>query len=142
MDALVAEQVMGCRVQWRTYGSKGRYPYCDCHGNAGFHNQDDEQNDDMLKAYSTDIAAAWQVVEKLAEQGIKTSISTFLNPVVFNVVLVGVPYNPLTAQSIGMWRDDCWATRKNVAEAICLAALNAVGYNHTGANGATVTTSS
>jgi hypothetical protein len=56
LDALVAEKVMGlicsCRIE-RTY--------CAIHG---------EYHTGSLRAYSTEIAAAWEVVEKVAVKGI------------------------------------------------------------------------
>ena len=58
LDALVAEKVMGCRVAWNAA------PYCDCSVDRP---HDIATDDDTfeLPFYSTDIAAAWEVVETL-----------------------------------------------------------------------------
>jgi hypothetical protein len=72
LDALIAEKVMGCnavvRQEWswkRTGGDSdsdsGVTFWCRC---IGRHNRPDENR---LKPYSTDIAAAWEVV---AESGV------------------------------------------------------------------------
>lgn len=64
MDALVAEKVMGCWVKVRTLGtdSPTRLWSCGCTGEKS-HNGPAGSG---LLPYSTDIAAAWEVVEKLA----------------------------------------------------------------------------
>jgi Phage ABA sandwich domain len=61
LDALVAEKVMGCKTY--LYG-RCPNPFLRC----GCENQAHEIQDECnvgLKQYSTDIAAAWEVVEKL-----------------------------------------------------------------------------
>ena len=62
LDALVAERVMGCRVAWNAA------PYCDCSVDRP---HDIATDDDTfeLPLYSTDIAAAWEVVEKIIARG-------------------------------------------------------------------------
>lgn len=72
LDALVAEKVMGCKpiiVEWPTpIGTIYRYPECQCECRP--HGKTDESGftkEHGLKPYSTDIAAAWQVVEKIGE---------------------------------------------------------------------------
>lgn len=70
LDALVAEKVMGCKVLWQKATVSG--PYCGCNCADGFEegpHSDPNRMDANLKSYSTDIAAAWEVVEKLAENG-------------------------------------------------------------------------
>jgi Phage ABA sandwich domain len=61
LDVLIAEKVMGCK----TRKGPAQWLYCDCpkgymepwpHGNMG--------SDGSIKDYSSDIAAAWEVVEK------------------------------------------------------------------------------
>jgi hypothetical protein len=59
LDALIAEKVMGCKVV--RYNDAVTSAGCECADAA--HTQD--ENTDELKDYSTDIAAAWLVVEKL-----------------------------------------------------------------------------
>ena len=121
LDALVAENVMGCRVKWRTYGLKGRYPYCDCVGHAGVHNDTDEQNDDMLASYSTDISAAWQVVEKVGLFHRYGDCLTY-------------DHDSKKWQIGKYWREydgvalDVTVDADTAPHAICLAALKAVGY--------------
>lgn len=61
LDALVAEQVMGCKVWRNPVGS----PYCRCDGPAHGHYLV-EQLGVEVKSYSTDLAAAFEVAEKIA----------------------------------------------------------------------------
>ncbi len=66
LDILIAEKVMGCK----TRKGPAHWLYCDCpkgymepwpHGNMG--------SDGSIKDYSSDIAAAWEVVEKMKQYG-------------------------------------------------------------------------
>ena len=59
LDAMVATFVMGCKVI-----VDGGKPYCDCDDRGHFTRDANDVYAD-LPCYSTDIAAAWQVVEKL-----------------------------------------------------------------------------
>ena len=106
LDALVAEKVMGCKVYVEANGN----PRCDCpganatgprpHASYGLYAS--------LKRYSTDIAAAWEVVEKMREDG-------------FLVALY---------RSAGAWIADTnpgYGKSDTAPHAICLAALRAVG---------------
>lgn len=54
IDALIAEKVMGFNVR-----AEGRDHVGPCYSEGGFH-------EEPVPHYSTDIAAAWQVVEKLS----------------------------------------------------------------------------
>lgn len=63
IDALVAERVMG----WTRSTRPGDYPWKLPNGKQSIITPD----------YSTDIAAAWQVVEKLAERGIALNIGPY-----------------------------------------------------------------
>lgn len=78
LDALVAEKVMGCRVQhWSGYNSPGTYR-CGCGVVCAYpHGVKDREGqlDGDLAYYSTDIAAAWEVVEKLRERGLHLDIN-------------------------------------------------------------------
>jgi hypothetical protein len=62
LDMLVAEKVMGC--QWRRFGNLGEVlsPPNSLHSWADTH-RGERRPTFMLPAYSTDIAAAWEVVE-------------------------------------------------------------------------------
>lgn len=67
LDALVAEKVMGCQPRRIDYHGREQI-ICPCpitseyrHPHGGF--KYDEPDDELLR-YSTDIAAAWEVVEK------------------------------------------------------------------------------
>ena len=62
MDALVAETVMGCKISYNHGGD----PYCNCSESHPHNRFWDEICDDLLADYSERIAAAWEVVEKLA----------------------------------------------------------------------------
>jgi len=65
--------------------------------------------------YSTDIAAAWLVVEKLAAQGLRLSLDAF----------GGDPWWVEFADE--QWARGAQATANTAPHAICLAALKAVG---------------
>lgn len=71
LDRLVAEKVMGCRVKRHRSRSSGRWLY-DLVVPGGVNEIDFVEPDAPWKAcprYSTDIAAAWQVVETLKGSG-------------------------------------------------------------------------
>lgn len=119
LDALVAEKVMGCKV----YCVDPNYSYkdppkmwrCDCPGpnSAGERpHADDYSFDGEIKSYSTDIAAAWQVVEHL-----KSGYG-------WNVTASGGGYKVI------LWRGGGGACQitggETAAHAICLAALKAL----------------
>jgi hypothetical protein len=75
LDAWVAEKVMGCLVHEEQGLGRIRY-CCGCgykrdrgeypHGSDGY---DGSRSERDLPDYSTDIAAAWQVVEKFKQSG-------------------------------------------------------------------------
>ena len=72
LDAEVAEMVMGCKPQKQTFRGAGADEYkCGC-GDPYPHNEPSYDNvepyeDDWIWAYSTDIGAAWKVVERMCE---------------------------------------------------------------------------
>jgi hypothetical protein len=121
IDALVAEKVMGCKVKVYEYGH-GEVLFCEC-GN-GQHSTDEERHDDRripgdpyeLMHFSSDIAAAWLVVEEVTNR-------------------IGSQY--VAVQHCFVNDDDDWgwsvtlgdvqAQAATVPLAICLAALKAVG---------------
>ena len=75
LDALVAEKVMGCTLRWDTWRGTGeRYPHCACTDGAGPHSCGDEVWHEELAYYSTEIAAAWTVVEAPVAKGFKVNV--------------------------------------------------------------------
>ena len=112
LDALVAEKVMGCRLI--PHVNPKYSPTCGCENRA--HRIREEISNDLLAEYSTDISAAWQVVEKMSLFG-GTGCS-----------LVG----PLPGQKwhihFGKISSDS-VIGDTAPHAICLAALKAVGVN-------------
>ena len=64
-DAWIAENVMGCSVVWDTELDE---PMCACARSWGIapHEQAHSYEEGILARYTTDIAAAWEVVEKMA----------------------------------------------------------------------------
>jgi hypothetical protein len=79
MDALVAERVMG----WHNVHKTSFYNDTATHWQSSLGDaflvgaKDDKMYEYRIPYYSTDIAAAWEVVEKLQSQNIKVTISTF-----------------------------------------------------------------
>lgn len=66
LDALIAEKVFGCRVLWQSASVHG--PYCGCLCKDGYKkgpHGDPAAFDEDLPYYSTDISAAWLVVERM-----------------------------------------------------------------------------
>lgn len=59
MDALVAKHVFGCSVN---LDFESEEPYCDCRGEMYGAHGDTDWN--WTRKYSTDISAAWEVVDK------------------------------------------------------------------------------
>jgi Phage ABA sandwich domain len=78
-------------------------------------------HEDVMKSqfapmrYSTDIADAWQVVEKLREQGFPLHIQCLQNP-----------QNPYGVAGYHDLRTDAWIWADTAPLAICRAALKAV----------------
>ena len=68
MDALVAERVMGCKPEpWLDFHGYKSYR-CTCLLSYPHNSQTGPMADLDLKSYSNDIAAAWDVVEKLTTE--------------------------------------------------------------------------
>ena len=104
LDALVAEKVMGCRVQKTTLGL--------CELGTG---EERVYRDARIPHYSTDIASVWGVVEKFAPEAM------VLNRYPTGNFAVRFDHN-------GHWWSDVCDTAPH---AICLAALKAVGVTET-----------
>lgn len=117
LDALVAEKIFGCRTDWdcgycvdgiehEVHGDKR--PWCRCETTKHYSNS--EGLDTMF--YSTDIAAAWAVVEEMQRCGFDVDITY------------------TQKWRVSFWRGDierAITKRSAVSEAICVAALAAIG---------------
>ena len=137
LDALVAEKAMGYRRVDLTPEWLGREVWCfypgdsplmeyswdEPSGNAMMHRNGKDESDgtaDILPSYSTDIAAAFEIVEKLRDQHMELELS---------VVPKGAPAYPDDAQWLAGFSDDGPTNQEwgaTAPHAICLAALKAV----------------
>ncbi len=97
-DALVAEKVMG----WHDIVERDMYAY----------GVTPDGPSAVVRNYTTDIAAAWQVVEYMAQRHATIEITVT---------------DVLTHVAIGLLRPKAVAYSKEAPEAICLAALRAKG---------------
>lgn len=112
LDALVAVHIMGWQPD-NIYGARGQL--------AGQWIYTPEGNISDIPHYSTDIAAAWQVVEKLRERSFYSSYTDLsLDTGKGWYSWHFHDHRPLSAYSSD-------ATASTVPLAICLAALKAVG---------------
>jgi len=129
MDALVAEKVMGCSVMrenyHRTLGDGGKWEWLRCGCIGGPHNyRDDTARDGMLVYYSTDISAAWEVIDKLLSVGMSVELNAYPSARYDVRIYKSIPHDggmPTTSMFAGEALDD------TVPLAICRAALKAVG---------------
>lgn len=112
LDALIAEKVMGCRPEADTSGDG---PVCGC--------IDRSHSDKLgwLKEYSTDIAAAWEVVEKLR------SPSKMFFEIRFEDKCWSAQFYTAKASVELVRRWYGTGLLDSAPHAICLAALKAVG---------------
>lgn len=104
-DALVAQKVMGEIVTWRTAtvgGVERKWP---------------TEHGIMCRYYTTDIAAAWEVVERMEQLGWRFDLSTYQA----FTMMTGVDFEHITSDGLAE------ATCETAPEAICVAALRAVG---------------
>lgn len=67
LDVLVAERVLGCKPQ-RGLGAPNTF-WCGCKPSNPAHEDMDDRSSGEIPCYSTRIAAAWTVVEKLQAEG-------------------------------------------------------------------------
>jgi hypothetical protein len=118
LDALVAEKVMGCTTLF--YGTDGVTPFCNCGRKTAFDNGEHEDGIG-LKPYSTDIAAAFEVVAKLTSGRDKFMYNSLYREPNFGKWLFG------SVDSDGSFSP--WLEADTAPLAICLAALDAVGFN-------------
>lgn len=112
LDALVAEQVMGLDVHW----SSSNEPLLTVRSAPNAHHHKE------LPPYGTDIAAAWEVVEKV---GGKAYVEMGLR----NDAGDGADWCATFGHAEGntKWIEDGGAFAETAPLAICLAALKAVG---------------
>ncbi len=112
LDALVAEKVMGCRVvhcrdgtyKLRVPGSYDRVDFVTAEGARS-----------ACPKYSTDIAAAWEVMEKMAKEGYKPCVG-----------MNGHCWDATMRVDIATTTEDEWMSANTAPLAICRAALAAV----------------
>jgi len=108
LDALVAEKVMKCKTATKEWNGV-LHPFCCCDGSD--HEQRCTYVPGMLAYYSTDIAAAWEVVERFDNFSLSRAWS-------------------MNGQKVGV---ACWLAggfvdlAATAPLAICRAALKAVG---------------
>jgi hypothetical protein len=124
LDALIAEKVMGCNVYCvdpnYNYKDPAKMWRCDCPGanSIGDRPHADDGFDGEIKPYSTDIAAAWKVVEKMRESHQWIRIECFDGKWEAGPVEVcGEDYIDNNVESL-----------VSAPHAICLAALKAIGH--------------
>jgi hypothetical protein len=130
MDALVAEKVMGCKVSHLPFPGGQERVSCGCRNgeHPGPHDNTDPVWDDILAYYSTDIAAAWKVVEKLRGElswadGFQLSQSA-LGQEWQN--FPEAPQNGYAATFTNGYENEASATAETAPLTICRAALKAV----------------
>jgi len=128
LDMLVAEKVMGCKVlratdeglSQREYERRRRWENARCGCAGSMHNDsDDEGCYEWLKEYSTDIAAAFEVVEKINSSKNKW----LLNSLRCDPNDGKWQFGDIDRDG-SIWPDDKY---DSAPHAICLAALKAVG---------------
>lgn len=112
LDALVAEKVMGLEItkianghMWFRDGVTLRSP---------------------IPHYSTDIAAAWLVVEKMSSDGWIHEITEHINDSQIKCAMFANRSGHYESYERS-WDDEQWAVSGTAPHAICLAALKAVG---------------
>ena len=114
LNALVAEKVMGWTdLHWVDGGYDGKGNYSP----TGYYGKGPDRAVFLTSKFSTDIAAAWKVVEKIACSGL--------------IVRVTWDFNPLASCSIHkddhLWTMIAECICDTAPLAICRAALKAVG---------------
>ena len=110
LDALVAEKVMGLNIRYPTDGNVPREPF--------YWAKDDDGYEEPFACphYSTDISAAWEVVEKLMGSG-----------AMFGFVLSVLDDRHTTAVFSETAGHGYRGISEEAPHAICLAALKAMG---------------
>lgn len=108
LDALVAEKVMGYTLDYEFAEQMGAPAV------PALRDQYDEWG--VLPAYSTDIAAAWNIVEAFARRGFRFHVHANPGHYSARVITEANPHD--------------WHHAPNASMAICLAALRAVGVDN------------
>lgn len=126
MDALVAKKVFGIENPWD--GRPRHYAICpDCTWKGGdVLVVDCGRHQGSPKPYSTDIAAAWEVIEKLRGEGVFFSVKS-------EAPILEGPCADTSKYRIQEWDREYQRYKPGIAgetapEVICKAALKAVGY--------------
>ncbi len=120
LDALIAEKVMGKKVCGGPNNEKTRRVYYSPFGPDCWWSENETGEPEYIHAYSTDIAAAWEVVEKMERNGFFYSVSKG------RIGAHGT--NDKVWVSFGKSGDNIiWSESGTAANAICLAALKALG---------------
>ncbi len=139
LDAIVAEKVFGCKVlrandeglSQSEYERRRRWEKerCGCAGS--LHNDsDDEGCYEWLKEYSTDIAAAFEVVEKMRDPGSHRDCFSLYSPtdtVKDWFACFDRKWHGHSLESVGPDAYLELESGESAPHAICLAALKAVG---------------
>lgn len=124
IDALVAEKVMGYAKPENVNGEIGFTEHFIGTGTSRFH---------VLPHYSTEIAAAWKVVERLKEAGWVVEIRTWGASTPQGPKTLATLWKEWTTQGYGRTRpqlmrgDSLQVPGDTAAHAICRAALKSVG---------------
>jgi hypothetical protein len=142
MDALVAEKVMGNKLEYGCFIDDGYADdcvtdICDCAIAESLHKEKEKFPDkcqywrelDPLP-YSTDIAAAWEVVKKLKEKGwsfrySNNACAEYQHAAAFYQCYKAVSEDILTGKSI--YKDNAYAIANTACLATGRAALKAMG---------------
>lgn len=119
LDLLIAEKVMGHKVVSNISGAKIPQTYYTLDEPVYYDFSGDMQLQNPIPNYSTDIARAWEVVDKLAEEGIRLE----LNPTDTGWAVSFLKYEP--SQEFTPWTGigHSYTQSMFVPHAICLAAL-------------------
>jgi hypothetical protein len=112
LDALVAEKVMGLPKPIHEVFWFIRYPHVD----------------GPLPAYSTDIAAAWEVVEKMKADHFDLCLEVEQSRTSARFELVGPAYDGGLGPAVPIVKSTGQVNGDNAPHVICRAALKAVGY--------------
>ncbi len=121
LDALIAEKILGCHPQRLKSDIRPGDDDFECSCCDLYFKHSDHLEPSRLKAYSTDIAAAWEVVGEVRKRG-------------FEVYILGNPEYPWQCRIWNGDQDMGLKRAETPALAICLAALQTLGAQTDGAN--------
>lgn len=132
LDALIAEKVMG----WKWHPIKGDEPYYDeltkNHGGFWLNGTASVNCTDINGApncphYSTDIAAAWEVAQKLADMNEDNELVIYVSPSKHNECEVSIQFWDRSNPDEPVLSGPFYLCGESAPHAICLAALKALG---------------